>query len=1117
MRPQFEHLHSQIHKALAAHRRGILLRGISLLLLAAAGGFGLLLLAGRFSTTLPFMRWLALGVGLAFVGIALVRYLLRPLRNLPTTQQVARRIEELHPDLEDRLATAVEFGDRGPASDAEDLVRRLLNETVMQTAHLNFARQVEVPYAGMWRVLAAVLAVAMLAAVGFYRPLSQRLKPLLVQETNADLLSASLKVTPGNADVRRGSNVVVEAQAGELPASATLYLSSGDTSWSAMPMLAATEAGKYSYEVFEVNDTLRYYVRAGKELSPIFRLSPADVPALRSIRLTYRYPGALGVPPRQTAGSGDIHAPAGTSVGIRAGFSQSLNEASIQVGEQAARPGRIEADTLLVADLQVTSDTVYRLMVAGRNGLAAEPLEFFIRVRPDEPPAITLRRPGRDARITMLEEVPIEVGVAEDYGLKRLELVFTVDDGKPQRQELLSQARRQSAPAGEDESFARPEYRSRAMLYLEELKVEPGDFISYYVEAADQQHTAGSDIYFLEVRPFEEEFAMAVSQSSGGGMAPNTLSISEKEIIVATHKLNRDRSKYAQNELQDRSRAIAEAQRGVREMIDHARSMMATQDAEGHAAEYLEKAIEAMRRAEPELEATRLEEALSPEREAYNFLLKAEVEVRRRELSSGNSGSGAVAQSQEDLQRLFADELDKIQSKYETLQNAERRSVQEQISEALEKVRELAQRQEQLNDMNRELSRQQLAETERRRQIARLRREQEELNRQTGELARRLQRLDRQSERESSRPEESLQQAADDMSRASSQLNRDNPQNAVAEGRRAVDRLEQAEEQLRRSASQSLQQQLTELRDDFRRLSRAQRQLADSVATGSAQASEDRRQRWTESQRDLHERLGDALRQLESAERRAGADNPQAARELRDLVQRMTRANAEQEMAEAAQGIAENRLGDAERHQRQAQRALEQADAGLGRAQPLLAKNNEDRLDEALRQAQNLRRDLENEMQQRRDSTRPENSQGGGNPLGGTKGSNSEEYLRPEDLQRWRERIWQSRDQLEAMRSALKGDTSLVDDYTNLQRQFSGVVRSFTGGDPQRLSDIETKLLDPLRRFEAELATRLAFIRQRQRLATAQDEQVPPEYREQVERYYEALARAKGTRIEERR
>ena len=60
------------------------------------------------------------------------------------------------------------------------------------------------------------------------------------------------------------------------------------------------------------------------------------------------------------------------------------------------------------------------------------------------------------------------------------------------------------------------------VMYLEDLDVSPGDFVSYYVRARDlargkRASESRSDIFFLEVRPFEEEFTLAQTQASQGG------------------------------------------------------------------------------------------------------------------------------------------------------------------------------------------------------------------------------------------------------------------------------------------------------------------------------------------------------------------------------------------------------------------------------------------------------------------------------------------------------------------------------------------------------------------------------------------------------------------------
>ena len=86
------------------------------------------------------------------------------------------------------------------------------------------------------------------------------------------------------------------------------------------------------------------------------------------------------------------------------------------------------------------------------------------------------------------------------------------------------------------------------MLFLEDLDVQPGDFVSYYAPAPDLDsarhpvNEARSDIFFLEVKPYQQEFALAQSQGGMPGAGRTWLDelvTAQKEVVVATWKLDR--------------------------------------------------------------------------------------------------------------------------------------------------------------------------------------------------------------------------------------------------------------------------------------------------------------------------------------------------------------------------------------------------------------------------------------------------------------------------------------------------------------------------------------------------------------------------------------------------
>src|SRR4029079_957174 len=105
------------------------------------------------------------------------------------------------------------------------------------------------------------------------------------------------------------------------------------------------------------------------------------------------------------------------------------------------------------------------------------------------------------------------------------------------------------------------------LLPAEDLHVKPGNVIAYYARAADigrgkRSTEATSDIFFLEVKPFNEDFVSAESQMSGGSDPQvDSLIQGQKEIIASTWNVER-RSQAARSA--DDVKAIAAAQSELR-------------------------------------------------------------------------------------------------------------------------------------------------------------------------------------------------------------------------------------------------------------------------------------------------------------------------------------------------------------------------------------------------------------------------------------------------------------------------------------------------------------------------------------------------------------------------
>src|SRR5690606_35499492 len=113
-------------------------------------------------------------------------------------------------------------------------------------------------------------------------------------------------------------------------------------------------------------------------------------------------------------------------------------------------------------------------------------------------------------------------------------------------------------------------------IYLEEMDLQPGDFISYYARATDvgpgQREAVTSDIYFVEVRPFSRNYRQADSGGGGGGGsgqgdpdAGGELSQRQRELIAATFNMVRDRERYSDEEYRENLVTLSLAQEKLQE------------------------------------------------------------------------------------------------------------------------------------------------------------------------------------------------------------------------------------------------------------------------------------------------------------------------------------------------------------------------------------------------------------------------------------------------------------------------------------------------------------------------------------------------------------------------
>jgi hypothetical protein len=932
-----------------------------------------------------------------------------------------------------------------------------------------------------------------------------------------------MSVQPGDARVVAGRPLRIRASltggGGTLRGAVPSLVVTADGQQRTVPMPLDGDA--YQFVIESVDRSFTYKVVAAAVTSKAYTVTAIHPPRVRRIDIRYEYPAFSGLGSRSEEDAGDIYGPAGTAVHLRVHTDKPVVGGALALSGSPALQLRPAGDRIVDANLTLSRDDSYRVVLSDADGLESRgETEYFIRLMNDRPPEVRILRPSADQPITPLEEVAIEARADDDYGVAQFDLVYAVSGGRERRVPFKSVSGTNVARIG---SY---------LMSAEDLQVQPGDVITYYARAIDvgrgkRPSETRSDIFFLEVKPFGEEFVAAQSQAGGGsgaGAQLESLIAAQKEIINATWNLER---RSGAGRSTDDITAVAQAQAELKtraEQMSGRRSfrnpylpqqVMPPQPQRDRAAgDPVSAAVAAMARATEHLQGQRMREALSHEMAALQGLLQAQAEVRRRQVmqNAGGAAQGGTSRIGQDLSALFDRELQRQQrTNYESRSQIEERP-DDRGNGALDKIRDLARRQEDLSRRQRELSRSGMSAEELKRRLETLTREQEALRAQAEALEKELGSLGSSGSSSSG--------ASDQMRQAAAELKRQDPTAAAERSREAAEALRRAEQQIQGNNPDARERAAGELQLEAQQAAEAQRRIAAETARLQRASGEnlDALRKLAGEKEKLADRVDDLQRTARKLGSQSGAASSDPSARAREAAAALERDQVVRRMRESAREM-RDASGARQTTERQVQSEQEIARA-LDRAAAALSGTNADTkaLSDQLEQTRAMRDRLNKLEQQLRDAEeRERQSSRGGRPgqdgregREGRQGSSGsgragnlqnlrDEYSR--ELQRTRETLGR----LEAeQRSGQQMSTPETHEFSRSAPGTELFKQDYSGWDSLRRSvDLA------LEQYEAALSQRLARSAPADRLDAGGSDRVPDGYRSSIARYYRSLARLK--------
>jgi hypothetical protein len=1100
-------------------------------------------------------------------------FLVRPLMRKVDDEQVALYLEEHEPTLEATIITAMEAERGGGAQDASPaLIRRLVEAAVERAQQVEEGRRIErlpvLRYAGAAAAV-AVAAIALFTLGPAY--LRHGLSALLVISRDVEAAAPyRIDVTPGNVTVPKGADQTISATLHGFDAidAVVMMRKSPDAEYERLPLVKA-ENGSYDGMLFDLAAGLEYYVEAAGVKSPSFTLKVVELPYVKQLDLEYHFPSYTGLEPRTVEDGGDVAALKGTDVRLKIQPTMATSGGRLVMADGNSLPLTPNPDGTLAGRFTAIANGSYKVELDGPAGerVAASP-EYTIDILADQPPSVTLSKPGRDTDATPVQEFVVEARADDDFAVKNLQLVYSINGGEEKTIGLYNGSKPLS------------EVTAGHTFYLEELGVQPGDALSYYARASDNDASEGpkratSDIYFLRIRPFGKEFKPAMSMGGGGGgggagAEVGALSQQQRQIIAGTFKVQRDRRSMGADKVREALVVLALSQSRLREqvegLVERMNSRLVTPDpAFKKIAELLPLAAAEMKTAEGKLQGQNAEQALPPENKALQYLQQAEEEyelqVQMNRNAGGGGGGGGAGSIAEDLADLFRLELDKMANQYETSQQAMQQNADQQIDELAEKLKELSRRQEQELQRQRQMAQGQ-GQNQRSGDLQRA------LAQQAEEAARQLERLSREQNRpDLQNAARQLQQAADAMKRAAA----NGDPSAAGQAAAAAERLRNVQRALQGTQGARAERDIQDAQRQAEEIAREQREIANEVRNLPSSGSERSTKAQALGQRK--DQLGQKVQGLENQLDRTASE---IAKEARD---------ASRKLQEAAGQIRDDKIKEKLNYSRQvigAERAElqefartleEQLEANidgvrrkLDEAASALGPNGRDRNADALDRARELTRGVESlgrRMQERAESRSGQQGQqgqegqrgeqgqqapgrdgqpgqsgqqgqsgqggqgqradgrgqtdgavGGGDTDGawrdGPGGWGSRrpgEWFSPDEIRQFRDEARRWIGEGRELRDLLRQQNVDARELDEILRRLRELEDTRVYRDVEELARLQTLVTEGLKRFEYGLRRKVGDDADRA-LVTGADE-VPQEFQKLVEEYYRSLARPK--------
>ena len=439
--------------------------------------------------------WLKLGIVSTFAllgGSALVVWVIVPLSKMArlgsviSHEQAAGIIGKHFPEISDRLLNILQLKRHPDNNASRELAEASINQKISQisvvpiTSAVDFSKNKK--YLPYLLPLLLIGVFILIAAPSVFTEGSSR----LLQPTKAFEKPSPFRFViknPSLIAIRNADYVLtVEAQGNMLPVDAAIEI--GDEKVPMQPM----ENHTFQYTFKNVTDAVKFRFFAAGFYSPSNTLKVIQRPVLKAFKVQVNYPAYTGKKNEVRNSLSDMTVPAGTTVNWTF-VTDHTDDATIHFGngKDVVMPS---SSSTFNYQYRFMNDTAYTVTLHNKEAGIADSYKYQVQVIPDQYPVIQLQQ-VKDS--VSGKQILLTGTAGDDYGITRVTFNYEVsDDKKP----VLTKSVPVKITAGLLTTFEQ-------YFDIESLQLKPGQKLSYYIEAWDNDGVHGSKASRSEVMTFQ--------------------------------------------------------------------------------------------------------------------------------------------------------------------------------------------------------------------------------------------------------------------------------------------------------------------------------------------------------------------------------------------------------------------------------------------------------------------------------------------------------------------------------------------------------------------------------------------------------------------------------------